>query len=91
MNEQQLIKKVENYLTKTNTVYVENSVRYIGIRENYNMIPNEDPKDYYVLGFDAVADKSNIYSTQSYFIYIDKVSEKIKYLLGPQYSEKIEE
>ncbi|KAB8152408.1 hypothetical protein EZY14_013420 [Kordia sp. TARA_039_SRF] len=89
MKEPELKEKVENYLMKSNSVYVENSVEYIGIRENY-IIANKEPKDYYLLGFDAVADKSNIYSTQSYFVFIEKASEKISYILGPQHSEIIE-
>lgn len=90
MKEQELIKKVENYLTESNAIFVENSVRYIGIRENH-IISNEEPKDYYFLGFDAIADKNNIYSTDSYFVYIDKVLERISYILGPQSSEIIGE
>jgi hypothetical protein len=90
MKEQELIKKVEDYLTRTNAIFVKNSIEYIGIRENY-IISNEEPKDYYSLSYDVVADKDNIYSTNSYFVLIDKVSEKIYYILGPQSTKKIQE
>ena len=89
MIEQELIKKVWDHLIESNSIFVENSIRYIGVRENY-IISNEEPRDYYFLGFDAVADKSNIYSTNSYFVLIDKVLEKISYIIGPQSSEKID-
>ena len=90
MKEQELIEKVKNYLIKSNSVYVENSIEYIGVRENY-IISDKGPKDYHFLSYEAVADKSNIYSTQSYFVFIEKASEKISYMLGPQSSEIIEE
>jgi len=61
----------------------------VGIRENHEM-PNEKPRDYYLLSYEAVLDKNNIYSTNSYFVYIDKVSEKVSYIIGPQSFKKIE-
>lgn len=90
MKEQELINKVENHLTKSNTIFEKNSIEYVGIRENY-VISNEKPNDYYFLSYDAVADKRNIYSTNSYFVLIDKASENISYIIGPQSLEKIEE
>lgn len=90
MKEQEFIEKVKNYLTQSNSIYVDGSIEYIGIRENY-VISNEKPKDYYFLSYEVVGDKSNIYSTDSYFVYIDKSSEKISYIIGPQSLDKIEE
>lgn len=90
MKEQKLIEKVEDYLLKTNTVFVDNSIEYVGIRENH-IISNEKPKDYYFLSYEAVADKKNLYSIKSYFVLIDKISKKISYIVGPQSLEKIEE
>ena len=90
MKEQELIEKVKNYLIKSNSVYVENSIEYVGIRKNY-IISNEEPNDYHFLNYDVVADKDNIYSTNSYFVLIDKSSEKISYILGPQSLKKIGE
>ncbi|SHM34331.1 hypothetical protein [Chryseobacterium polytrichastri] len=90
MKEQALIEQVENYLLDSDTNFVKNSVRYVGVRENH-VISNEKPKDYYFLNYDAVADENNQYSTQSYFVLIDKISKKISYILGPQSLEKIED
>lgn len=56
MKKQELIKRLEDYLMKSKTVFIENSIRYIGIRENY-IISNEESRDYYLLGFDVIADK----------------------------------
>jgi hypothetical protein len=90
MKEQELIEKVQDYLLETNTIFVDNSIEYVGIRENH-IILNEKPKDYYLLSYHAVADKNNKYSTKSYFVLIDKISEKISYIIGPQSFEKVEE
>ncbi|AXO80704.1 hypothetical protein DZC78_10015 [Olleya aquimaris] len=90
MKEQELIKKVEDYLIDSNSIFVKNSVEYIGVRENY-VISNEKPKNYYFLSYHSVVDKNNIYSTNSYFVLIDKVSETISYIIGPQSLKKIEE
>lgn len=82
--------KIIDYLKNNNRKYYKDSVKYNGIRENY-IISDKGHKDYHFLSYEAVADKSNIYSTQSYFVFIEKVSEKISYILGPQSSEIIEE
>lgn len=88
MKEKELINKVEIYLKNTNTIFDKNSVHYVGIREKHTF-SNEEPKDYYFLAFEALADKNNIYSTNSYFVYIDKITEKIRYIIGPQSFEEI--
>lgn len=90
MNEQELIEKVKNYLIQSDSVYVEDSIEYIGIRENY-IISDFPPRDYHFISYDAVADYNNIYSTQSYFVFIEKISEKISYILGPQSSEVVKD
>lgn len=90
MNEQTLVNKVENYLIESSANFVENSIEYVGVRENY-IISNEKPKDYYFLSYDVVTDKNNQYSTKSYFVLIDKISKKISYVIGPQSLTKIEE
>ncbi|PZU09339.1 hypothetical protein PFY12_06030 [Chryseobacterium camelliae] len=90
MKEQALIEQVENYLLNSSTDFVKNSIEYVGIRENH-VISNEKPKDYYFLSYDAVVDENNQYSTKSYFVLIDKISQKISYILGPQSLEKIED
>lgn len=90
MKEQALIEQVENYLLNSSTDFVKNSIEYVGIRENH-VISNEKPKDYYFLSYEAVADKNNQFSTKSYFVLIDKISQKISYILGPQSLEKIED
>ncbi len=89
MKEKQLIKKVENYLKESNTIYDKNSIDYIGIREDY-IISDEEPKDYYFLSYEVVNDKSNKYSTISYFVYINKKLEKIAFIIGPQSLEKVD-
>lgn len=90
MKEQELINKVQDYLLKTNTIFVDNSIEYTGVRENH-IISNENPKDYYLLSYHAIADKNDKYSTKSYFVLIDKISEKISYIIGPQSFKKVEE
>lgn len=90
MKEQIFINKVENYLIESGANFVKNSIEFVGIRENH-IISNEKPKDYYFLSYDAVTDKNNQYSTKSYFVLIDKISNKISYIIGPQSLEKIED
>lgn len=90
MKEQALIEQVENYLLDSSIDFVKNSIEYVGVRENH-VISIEKPKDYYFVSYEAIADENNQYSTQSYFILIDKISQKISYILGPQSLQKIED
>ena len=46
MNLENIIKKVEEYLLNTGTEYVADSIEYLGIRENFELIRG-DKKNYY--------------------------------------------
>ena len=89
MQEQDLIKKVEDFLLESNTIFEKNSIEYIGIRKNHEM-QKDKPKDYYFLSYEVVVDKQNVYSTHSYFVLIDKMLEEISYVIDPQSFNKIE-
>lgn len=91
MKEQkELIEKVKSFLNERKILYNDNSIEYIGLRENYK-IGKDDPKDYYFISYDILSDKSNKYSTKSYFVYIEKKSLRLIYIIGPQTIERIEE
>jgi hypothetical protein len=89
--ETELVKKVKKYLVENNEVFVENSVEYCGLREKIIMLPNDEPKDLYFLSYNVVVDKSNIYSTVTFFVYVDKKTEKIICIIGPQSYDIIKE
>ena len=89
MNLENIIKKVEEYLLNTGTEYVADSIEYLGIRENFELIRG-DKKNYYFVSYDVLIDKNNKYSTTSFFAYIEVETEKLSYIIGPQSSQKID-
>jgi len=90
MNPDEIIKKVEEFLINKNTQYDSGSIEHEGLRENYQ-IAGEDAKDYLYVSYNVLTDKTNKYSTETYFVFIEKETLKISYHIGPQLFEKIEE
>jgi len=91
MKEQkELIEKAKTFLDNKKINYNNDSLEFIGLRENYE-IEEGNPQNYYFISYDVLIDKTNKYSTKTYFIYIDKKTLKISYIIGPQSFEKVEE
>ncbi len=91
MKEQkELIKKVKIFLDSRKIYYNNDSLEYIGVKENYE-IEDGNPQNYHFISYEVIIDKTNKYSIKTYFIYIDKENFKISYIIGPQSFEKIEE
>lgn len=89
MKKEKIINKVKTYLTENRINFEEGTIEYIGIRENYEIEPG-NPKKYFYVSFESVGDVKNIYSTDSYFIYIDYQTENLSYLIGPRSFTKID-
>ncbi|QQV02683.1 MULTISPECIES: hypothetical protein [Chryseobacterium] len=85
MNEQFLIKKVVDYLKDNNISFQENTVEYCGIKKN--VMVREKTKDMHFVSF-CIPTETNY--TQTSFIFIDIISNKIELLLTPQYIREID-
>lgn len=90
MIEQELIEKVQDYLLETNTIFVDNSIKYNGFRENFKQIDGSE-KSMYVVSFMATISNQQYDSDAFYFVHIDAKTNKLAYIIGPQSLEIIEE
>ncbi|SHM34367.1 hypothetical protein [Chryseobacterium polytrichastri] len=84
MNEQSLIEKVIDYLKDNDISFQENTVEYCGIKKN--VMIKEKTKDMHFVGFCIPTETGY---TQTSFIFIDIISNKIELLLTPQYMREI--
>lgn len=85
MSEQFLIEKVKKYLKDNDIAFQENTVEYCGIKKS--VIMKEKTKDMHFVSFCTPTETDY---TQTSFIFIDIVSDKLELLLTPQYMREIE-
>lgn len=83
------VKKVETYLNNNNIKYIENSLKYKGVRESMKQIDGS-LKTMQVVSFLASVSSQAIDSDVFYYVYIDDKTGKLDYIMGPQSIEKID-
>jgi len=89
MQIEQIIEQIKKYLKNQKISFENDIIEYIGRRENYEIIKGEK-KNYHYFSFDVIGNKSDQYSTDTYFIYVDEETNNLILLIGPQVFIKIQ-
>ncbi len=89
MIEQELIKKVRDYLNKIDLIPENNKISYSGIKKDAPQLDGTT-KDMHVVSFVIDLNKNSPYIEGISAIYIDVKTKKLKFLLTPYYMKEIE-
>jgi len=87
MTEKELENRVENYLKKNNIVYIENTIKYGGKRENRQ----DKNKSFHIVFFHTEIIKNDPLSYSIDSILFDDESNRMEYFLNSQILKKIQE
>jgi hypothetical protein len=86
MRKEKLIEKAIKYLKRRGSNFVENSISYIGIRQNEEL-PDGSKKDMHVIRFLSLFDDDQ--PGRLCYLFADAKTEKLEYLLTPHFFEAI--
>lgn len=87
--EQQLLKKVKEYLDEKGFDVSLEQLSYSGIRKNTPLFEGKGTKPMHIVSFSIEAIKDNPYSSNIYTVTIDAKTDKLEYIIGNNIFEKI--
>ncbi|GAB0155003.1 hypothetical protein CHRYSEOSP005_02630 [Chryseobacterium sp. Alg-005] len=89
MIEQELEKKLKNYLDKKEKVYYSDSVNYVSLRNVKQ--PNGTFKKMHIVSYMVSINDQQYDSNAFYSAAFDEKTLKLEFIIGPQSLERIEE
>ncbi len=84
MNQKKLIETLKKYLESKKINYYTDSLNFKGIRKNVPQ-PDGSTRELFTVSFMSSVNNSEYDSDIIYYAYFDITSEKLLYIIGPQF------